>query len=72
YEKNFLFLLMPLFFAQFVFAQQFEPNYDESKVPQFVVPDPLLTFKLKKVKNILTAFEIELGHLKSKEKEIFN
>src|SRR5690606_14262514 len=37
--------------TQLVFAQQFEPNYDESKVPQFVVPDPLLTFKLKKVKN---------------------
>ncbi len=27
--------------------------------------------KLKKVKNILTAFEIELEHLKTKEKEIF-
>jgi hypothetical protein len=28
--------------------------------------------KLKKVKNILTAFEIELEQLKSKEKEVFN
>ncbi len=44
-------LLISFLFTQIVFAQQFEPNYDESKVPQFVVPDPLLTFKLKKVKN---------------------
>jgi len=30
---------------------QFEPNYDESKVPEFEVPDPLKTFKGRKVKN---------------------
>lgn len=47
-----LFLLMTLLTAQLAFAQQFEPNYDESKVPQFVVPDPLLTFNQKKVKNV--------------------
>jgi len=37
--------------TQFAFAQ-FEPNYDESKVPVFEVPNPLLTFKGKKVRNI--------------------
>lgn len=49
--KKTLFLLITLITSQFAFAQQFEPNYDESKVPQFVVTDPLLTFKLKKIKN---------------------
>lgn len=50
--KKLTFLFLTFLFAQSVFAQTFEPNYDESKVPQFVVPDPLLTFKLKKVKNV--------------------
>ncbi|HSH19724.1 MAG TPA: hypothetical protein VLA03_04695 [Draconibacterium sp.] len=50
--KKLLLLFSAVFIAQFVFAQQFTPNYDESKVPDFVVPDPLLTFKLKKVKNV--------------------
>jgi len=50
--KKTLFLLIILLVAQFAFAQQFVPNYDESKVPQFIVPDPLITFKQKKVKNV--------------------
>lgn len=50
--KKTLFLLIVLLTSQLVFCQQFTPNYDESKVPQFVVPDPLLTFNLKKVKNV--------------------
>jgi hypothetical protein len=49
-KKTILFLIT-LLFTQLTFSQQFTPNYDESKVPQFVVPDPLLTFKGKKVKN---------------------
>jgi len=49
--KKTLLLIFSLLTAQLVFSQQFTPNYDESKVPQFVVPDPLLTFKGKKVKN---------------------
>jgi len=31
---------------------QSDVNYDESKVPEFEVPDPLVTFKGKKVKNV--------------------
>ena len=50
--KKTLFLLITLLTSQFAFSQQFVPNYDESKVPQFVVPDPLMTFKQKKVKNV--------------------
>ena len=50
--KKLIFLFISLFVAQLVFAQQFTPNYDESKVPEFVVPDLMLTFKLKKVKNV--------------------
>ncbi|MEO1011083.1 MAG: acetylxylan esterase [Bacteroidota bacterium] len=33
-------------------SAQFEPNYDETRVPQFQVPDPLTTFKGKKIKNV--------------------
>ncbi len=50
--KKALFLLIALLITQLAFAQQFVPNYDESKVPQFIVPDPLITFKQKKVKNV--------------------
>ncbi|MGE0021390.1 MAG: hypothetical protein AB7S72_17070 [Draconibacterium sp.] len=50
--KKTLFLLVTLLITQLVFAQQFVPNYDESKVPKFVVPDPLVTFHQKKVKNV--------------------
>lgn len=50
--KKTLFLLITLLITQLVFAQQFVPNYDESKVPKFVVPDPLVTFSQKKVKNV--------------------
>jgi len=31
---------------------QFEPNYDESKVPEFIVPDPLTTFNGTKISDI--------------------
>jgi hypothetical protein len=48
--KKTLFLLITLLTNQLIFAQQFVPNYDESKVPQFTVPNPLMTFKQKKVK----------------------
>ncbi len=49
--KNLIALIISLFFAEFAFAQQFTPNYDESKVPEFTVTNPLLSFNLKKVKN---------------------
>ena len=32
-------------------SYQFTPNYDESKVPHFEVPDPLRSFDGKKIKN---------------------
>ena len=31
---------------------QWEPNYDESKIPEFKLPDPLRTFSGKKVRNV--------------------
>ena len=43
-------LILFSFLIQTGFAQ-FEANYDESKVPQFEVPDPLKTFNGKKIKN---------------------
>lgn len=49
--KKTLFLLITLLTSQLAFSQQFVPNYDESKVPDFVLPNPLLTFKGKKVKD---------------------
>ena len=36
--------------SQISFAQ-FEANYDESKVPEFEIPDPLKTFAGKKIRN---------------------
>lgn len=36
---------------QMAFAQ-FEANYDESKIPDFTLPDPLVTFNGKKIKNV--------------------
>lgn len=41
-----LFLLIQVAFAQF------EANYDESKIPDFTLPDPLVTFNGKKIKNV--------------------
>lgn len=48
-KKTIVFLIF-VFAFQFSFAQ-FEANYDESKIPEFEVPNPLITFKGKKVKN---------------------
>lgn len=31
---------------------QFEPNYDENKVPEFKLPDPLKSFNGKKIRNV--------------------
>lgn len=45
-----IFLLLIFSFST-GFAQS-EANYDESKVPQFKLPDPLVTFNGKKIKNI--------------------
>jgi hypothetical protein len=50
--KKTLFLLIALLITQLIYAQQFVPNYDENKVPKFVVPDPLVTFNQKKVKSV--------------------
>ena len=33
------------------FSIEFKPNYDESRVPQFIVPDPLVSFKGRKIRN---------------------
>ncbi len=49
--RKFQILFLFLLATQMVFAQ-FEPNYDESKVPDFVLPDPLVTFNGKKIKNV--------------------
>ena len=54
YLRKFLVLILGVFIAvQFSYGQwsKFEPNYDESKVPDFEVPDPLITFNGKKIKN---------------------
>jgi len=50
-KKSFL-LILGIFLFQLIFAQQFTftPNYDESKVPQFEVPNPLISFNGKKVR----------------------
>ena len=45
--RNFLFLFLLLPFVAFSQA-----NYDESKVPEFKVPDPLISFTGKKIRNV--------------------
>ncbi|SHG01351.1 hypothetical protein SAMN05444274_11910 [Mariniphaga anaerophila] len=51
-KKLTLFLGILLSF-HFCYAQQFEftPNYDESKVPQFKITNPLISFNGRKIKN---------------------
>lgn len=49
-----VFFLIFLFVAPFVYSQnwfEFTPNYDESKVPEFEIPDPLTSFNGRKIKN---------------------
>ncbi|NOR74521.1 MAG: acetylxylan esterase [Draconibacterium sp.] len=45
-------LLLILAFTTSVAFSQSNVNYDESKVPQFVIPNPLKTFNGKKVRNV--------------------
>ena len=46
-KKTVLFLIFALT-TPFVFSQS-DVNYDESKVPHFIVPNPLETFNGKKL-----------------------
>ncbi|MFW6277527.1 MAG: hypothetical protein ACOC1J_02560 [Prolixibacteraceae bacterium] len=48
--KKYVYLFSFVFIVQLAFAQQ-EPNYNENKVPEFKLPDPLVTFKGKKIQN---------------------
>ena len=48
---NRILLTLILASVSFLTFAQFEPNYDESKVPQFVVPNPLEMFNGKKIKS---------------------
>lgn len=41
----FILIAYPLYMA----TAQFEPNYDEAKIPEFQLPDPLTTFDGKKI-----------------------
>ncbi|HTN68486.1 MAG TPA: hypothetical protein VLZ33_03385 [Dysgonamonadaceae bacterium] len=51
--KKIIFLFMLTTIIQYSSAQnEFEPNYDENKVPVFDLPDPLLTFNGKEIKTI--------------------
>jgi hypothetical protein len=52
--KRLIFFLIFVLSVQLSFGQlnsDFKPNYDESRVPEFIVPDPLVTFKGRKIKN---------------------
>ncbi|MDX1285048.1 MAG: hypothetical protein R3182_08555 [Draconibacterium sp.] len=48
--KNVVFILACLLVATLTSAQ-FKANYDENKVPEFEIPNPLKTFNGKKIKN---------------------
>ncbi|WP_167619861.1 acetylxylan esterase [Maribellus sediminis] len=47
-----VFLLLFAIFFGVVAEAQWKPNYDESKVPEFKLPDPLKTFSGKKVRSV--------------------
>lgn len=49
--KQLIFIIIIVFIAQINFAQT-DANYDESKVPEFVVPNPLKSFGGKKIRNV--------------------
>ncbi|MGM0622268.1 MAG: acetylxylan esterase, partial [Bacteroidota bacterium] len=52
--KEIVFLITFILITQVSFGQlrvEFEPNYDESKVPEFEVPDPLRMFNGRKIRN---------------------
>ncbi len=52
--KKIVFFIAFLISTQLSFGQfriEFEPNYDESKVPEYELPDPLRTFKGRKIRN---------------------
>lgn len=44
--------LLLLIFPSFLFGQEFIPNYDESKVPDYQLPDPLVFENGEKVSNL--------------------
>jgi hypothetical protein len=47
-----IFILLIFFTTQIAFAQFNDVNYNESKVPAFVVPNPLITFNGKRIKSV--------------------
>ncbi len=52
--KKFILIISILLIGQYSFGQfrlKFEPNYDEEKVPEFKLPDPLRTFTGRKIRN---------------------
>jgi len=50
--KIFYYLILLSLFLPFATKAQWEPNYDESKIPEFKLPDPLRTFSGKRVRNV--------------------
>ncbi len=48
--KKIILVVLLVFSIEMVWSQR-EPNYDENKVPQFVLPNPLKTFSGKKIRN---------------------
>ncbi|MFH6603594.1 acetylxylan esterase [Maribacter algicola] len=48
--KSFLFIYFLTIMSSMAIAQ-FEPNYDETKVPEFSVPDPLTSYSGTKIEN---------------------
>jgi hypothetical protein len=53
-HSRFAFLFGALLFGATAIPQSPPANYDESKVPQYVLPDPLLMLNGKKVKDVKT------------------
>lgn len=52
--KKLILIFITFFFCQLAFSQwvEFTPNYDESKVPDYKLPDPLKTFSGREIKTV--------------------
>ncbi len=49
-HKYLIFIIL-IFIAKDIQSQNFQPNYDENKVPDFEIPDPLISFDQKRITN---------------------
>jgi hypothetical protein len=58
FQTSLLFSGLLIFLAQISFAQEFTPIYDESKIPEYTLPKPLVTIEGKKVNSAKKWYDV--------------